>query len=140
MATGGLSNLQQAMRGNVSTYQMNMDAIASMIEGKMMPRPPSILASLITITFVAAGKIPKSWLHTTFRVWHAVVMVALLWLKHNNAKYYGDVEISPARLAHLPEDDVPEEIHSLVRQTEDVGVLNEESDGYVPRDNNEGLS
>ena len=139
MATGGLSNLQRAMRGNVSTYQMNMDAIASMIEGKMMPRPPSILASLITITFVAAGKIPKSWLHTTFRVRRAVVMAALLWLKHNNAKYYGDVEISPARLAHLPEDDVPEEIHSLVRQTEDVDVLNEESDGYVPRDNNEGL-
>ena len=66
LGAGGLSNLQRAMRGNISTYQMNMDAIASMIEGKMMPRPPSILASLITITFVAAGKIPKAWLHTTF--------------------------------------------------------------------------
>ena len=134
----GLPNLQRAMQGNVSTYQMNMDAIASMVEGKMMPRLPSILASLITITFVAAGKIPKTWLHTTFRVRRAVVLGALLWLKFNNPKYYGDVEINASRLAHLPEDDVPEEIHSLVRQTEDVSVLEEESDGYVPRDNNEG--
>lgn len=141
MGAGGLSNLQRGMRGNVSTYQMNMDAIASMIEGKMMPRPPSILASLITITFVAAGKIPKAWLHTTFRVRRAVVMEALLWLKHNNMKYYGDIQINAERLAHLPEDDVPEEIHALVRQTEDVGVLDEESDdGYVPKDNNEGVS
>ena len=126
------------MRGNVSTYQMNMDAITSMIEGKMMPRPPSILASLITITFVAAGKIPKAWLHTTFRVRHAVVKGALLWLKENNAKYYGDIEINAERLSHLPEDDVPEEIHALVRQTEDIGVLDEESDGYVPNNDNEG--
>ena len=139
MAVGDLSNLQRAMRGNVSTYQMNMDAIASMIKGKMMPRPPSILASLITITFVAAGKIPKAWLHTTFRVRRAVVMAALLWLKHNNAKYYGDIEINTERLANLPEDDVPEEIHSLVRQREDMGVLDEESNGYVPRENHEGL-
>ena len=138
MGAGCLSNLQQAMRGNVSTYPMNMDAIASMVEGQMMPRPLSILASLITITFVAAGKIPKVWLHTTFRVRRAVVMAALVWLKHHNAKYYGTIEISPERLAHLPEDDVPEEIDALVRQTEDVSVLDEETDGYVPTDNNEG--
>ena len=87
---------------------------------------------------MAAGKIPKVWLHTTFRVRRAVVMAALVWLKHHNAKYYGTIEISPERLAHLLEDDVPEEIDALVRQTEDVSVLDEETDGYVPTDNNEG--
>lgn len=67
-----------------------------------------------------------------------MVKGALLWLKENNAKYYGDIEINAERLSHLPEDDVPEEIHALVQQTEDIGVLDEESDGYVPNDNNEG--
>ena len=67
-----------------------------------------------------------------------MVKGALLWLKENNAKYYGNIEINAEHLSHLPEDDVPEEIHALVRQTEDIGVLDEESDGYVPNDNNEG--
>ena len=132
------ANLQRAMRGNVSTYQLNTDAIASMVEGKLMPRPPAILASLISLTFVAVGEIPKPWLHTMFRVRRAVIRKALQWLKHNNPKYYGDVEINTERLEDLPEDDVPDEINAIVRQTENVAVLDEETDGYVPRDENEG--
>ena len=135
----GLSNLQRAMRGNVSTYQLNTDAIASMVEGKLMPRPPAILASLISLTFVAVGEIPKPWLHTMFRVRRAVLLKALQWLKMNNPKYYGDIEISTQRLEDLPEDDVPDEINAIVRQTENVAVLDEENDGYVPRDDNEGM-
>ena len=33
-----------------------------MVQGKLMPCPPTILASLITITFIAVGQIPKNWL------------------------------------------------------------------------------
>ena len=135
----GLSNLQRAMRGNVSTYQLNTDTVASMVEGKLMPRPPAILASLISLTFVAVGEIPKPWLHTMFRVRRAVLLKALQWLKMNNPKYYGDIEISTQRLEDLPEDDVPDEINAIVRQIENVAVLDEENDGYVPQDDNEGM-
>lgn len=43
LGAGGLSNLQHAMRRNVSTYQLNTDAIASMVEGKLIPSNPSIV-------------------------------------------------------------------------------------------------
>ena len=50
------------MHGNVCSYEPNIDTIASMVQGKLMPRPPAILASLITITFIAVRQIPKNWL------------------------------------------------------------------------------
>lgn len=128
------------MRGNISTYRLNTDAVADMVKGKLMPRPPAILASLISVNFIAVGEVPKAWLHPTFRVRRAVLLRALQWLKQNNPKYYGDIEISEERLNELPEDDVPEEINAIVRQTEDTGILEEETDGYVPRDENEGMS
>ena len=126
------------MRGNVSTYELNAEGIASMVEGKLMPRPPAILASLISVTFIALGELPRNWIHSTFRVRCQVVFEALRWLKENNQKYYGDIDISTPRIESLPEDDVPEEITSILRQSEDVGVIDEESEGYIPQDNNEG--
>ena len=57
-----VSMLQRAMRDNVCSYEPNIDAIASMVQGKLMPRPPAILASLIMITFIAVRQIPKNWL------------------------------------------------------------------------------
>ena len=138
VGAAGLPNLQRAMRGNVSTYQLNTDAVRDMIKGKLMPRPPAILASLISVNFIAVGEVPKAWLHPTFRVRRAVLLKALQWLKHNNPKYYGDIEISEERLNELPEDDVPEEINAIICQTEDEGILEEDADGYVPRDENEG--
>lgn len=66
--TRDLSSLQNAMRGNVTTFDQNMADIAGMVEGDLMPRRPTILASLITITFVGVGRLPKNWICTTFRV------------------------------------------------------------------------
>ena len=60
------SGLQNAMRGNVSTYDMSMDGITSMVKGDLMPRRPAILASLITVTFIGLGELPKAWIHSTF--------------------------------------------------------------------------
>jgi hypothetical protein len=133
-----VSGLQRAMRGNVSTYELNAEGIASMVEGKLMPRPPAILASLISVTFIAVGELPKSWIHSTFRVRRQVVFEALQWLKRHNSKYYGNIDISAQRIQNLPEDDVPEEITSLIRQSEDTGVVDQESEGYIPPDDNEG--
>ncbi|KIY48991.1 hypothetical protein FISHEDRAFT_58577 [Fistulina hepatica ATCC 64428] len=40
--------------------------IASMLEGNMMPRHPAILASILSITFIGKGKIPKNWIRQSF--------------------------------------------------------------------------
>jgi len=126
------------MRGNVCTYDMSMDGIAKMVQGELMPRRPTILASLITVTFIGLGELPKAWIHSTFRVRRKVVHDALFWLKENNPKYYGDIEISDSHLKEVPEDSVPEEIMSILRQSDDVGMIEQESAGYVPQDDNEG--
>ena len=63
-----VSGLQHAMRGNISTYKLNAEGISSMVEGRLMPRPPEILASLISVTFIGLGDLPKSWIHSTFRI------------------------------------------------------------------------
>ena len=102
------------MRGNVSSYELSMEGITSMVEGHLMPRPPAVLASVISVTFVSLGNLPRQWLRTTFHVRRHFVVEALRWLKVNNPKYYGDIKISTARIQDLPENDVPEEILGLI--------------------------
>ncbi|KIN95600.1 hypothetical protein M404DRAFT_100163, partial [Pisolithus tinctorius Marx 270] len=108
-----------------------------MVSGDLVPRPSMILASLITVTYIGPGKLPEGWLHSTFHVHRDTVRDALLWLKKNNTKYYGDIQISSQRLDALPTDDVPLEISSVLRQSEDVHIVDEEGEGYVPMDDDE---
>ena len=61
---------------------------------------------------------------------------ALRWLKLNNQKYYGDIDIDTDLLNRLPEDDIPQELVSIVRQSSDTGIVAQESDGYVPQEEN----
>ncbi|KAF9230628.1 hypothetical protein BU15DRAFT_22281, partial [Melanogaster broomeanus] len=103
-------NLQWGMRGNVCTYELNMQGIVSMLEGRLMPRSVAVLASLISLTFIGVGELPKTWMGKMFRVRRHIVCEALLWLKANNPTYYGNIEVDEGRLQRLPEDDVPEEI------------------------------
>ncbi|KAJ8585561.1 hypothetical protein M405DRAFT_865313 [Rhizopogon salebrosus TDB-379] len=130
-------NLQRSMRGNVSTFELSIDGVADMIEGRLMPRPPRILASLISITFVSAGQLQKKCLHSMFRIRCQVVFNALKWLKENNEAYYGDMEISEERIQQLPEDNIPVELLHGVRQSPDTGIVDQESEGYVPLDEEE---
>ncbi|KAI6098566.1 hypothetical protein F5141DRAFT_1066907 [Pisolithus sp. B1] len=51
--------------------------------------------------------------------------------------YYRDIEISSACIESLPEDDIPPEVTAIIRQSEDVRIIDQESDGYVPLDNDE---
>ncbi|KAI6009201.1 hypothetical protein BKA83DRAFT_4070821 [Pisolithus microcarpus] len=102
-----------------------------MVSGNLMPRPPVILASLITVSFVGVGQLPKNWLHSLFWVHHNVVHEALLWLKRNNPKYYGNICIDNDCLQSLPHDEVPAEISSVIWQCEDIGMINQESEGYA---------
>lgn len=124
--------LQNGMKGNVSTYELNIDALSDMVQGKLMPQPPSILASLIAITFVGHGPLPKRWLKHTFGVRRHVILDALRWLKANNAKYYGDVEIDFVQLNKLPVDDIPTELLTVIRHEENLDMVDQEDTGYVP--------
>jgi hypothetical protein len=62
------SQLQRGMRGTISTYELDLSGIQSMLEGWLMLWPSAILASLILVTFIGLGDLPKSWLRTTFHV------------------------------------------------------------------------
>ncbi len=126
-------SLQRAMRGTVSTYELDTQGIASMADGDLLPRPPSVLASVISVTFVGIGTLPKRWLRYTFRVRREVVRRALRRLQGDH-RHYGHITISEERLTALPEDDVPEELLSVVRQCHDAGASVQEGAGYVPRD------
>ncbi|OJA18664.1 hypothetical protein AZE42_12872 [Rhizopogon vesiculosus] len=48
--------------------------------------------------------------------------------------YYGDVDIDSERIRQLPEDDVPDELLEGVRQSTDSGVVDQESEGYLPEE------
>ena len=128
---GPTDGMQRGMRGNVSTYELNVEAMMAMVEGKLMPRAPTVLSTLIAITYIGVGNIPKKWLHSTFRVRRHHVARALRWLQDNNPKYYGNITISENQLSQLPEDDVPDEILGLIRQSDDTGLVDQESAGYV---------
>ncbi|KAJ4500186.1 hypothetical protein C8R41DRAFT_752408, partial [Lentinula lateritia] len=129
---GKQENLQRGMRGNVSSYELNMASIQSMVEGNLMPRPPAILVSVLTVTFIGQGKLPKGWLHSTFKVRRDFVGGALLWLKEAENKHYEDIVIDSECIHCLPLDGVPEENFEVVRHSTDIGLVDEEQDGYVP--------
>ncbi|KAI6120913.1 hypothetical protein EDD16DRAFT_1518596 [Pisolithus croceorrhizus] len=78
------------------------------------------------------------YVFTTFRVRREAVRDALVWLRSNNPKYYGCIQISEEHLAYLPMDDVPIEIVSVIRQSDDTGIIDQEAEGYVPQDDDEG--
>jgi hypothetical protein len=127
-------SLQRAMRGTVSSYELSTDGICDMLEGNLMPRSPAILPSIITITYIGVSEPPKQWMRSMFRIRRQAIFGALTWLKQNNPRYYDTIEICHDRLATLPEDDVPAEITSIIRQCTDEGVLDDENDNYVQRD------
>jgi hypothetical protein len=128
------NHLQQGMAGNVTLYDMNINDVTKMVEGQFLPQPVASLASVLAITYVGTRHLPKDWLKSTFRVRRDVVFNALTWLKAHNP-LYADIQISEVQLAHLPEDDVPQEIVSVIRHEASDDVAIRENEGYVPTDN-----
>ena len=122
-----------ALRGNVSTYRLNTDQIAHLSSTHVMPPSPTILAATIGVTFVGPKNVPEKTMPGFLRVNQMRVRMALEWLKENNP-LYANVTISEDRLNSLPVNEVPEEILSLVKYSNDTRLLAEESDGYVPND------
>ena len=132
-------SLQQGLLGNVTTYELNLPDVIHMLEGKLMPRPTSILASTIAVTFVGAGRVPKSWLKRTFRVRRAVVLAAIRCFKETTRHpAYVDMEIDKEALGRLPEDDIPIEILAAVHHEQDVRNAQREASSYLHNEDNTG--
>lgn len=124
-------SLQRGMKGNVTSYAMNTNDVAHMVDGALYPHKPSILPSLIGVCFMGRGALPRNWLKETFGVRRALVRKALQWLKSNNP-LYDDIEISEDNLDLLPEDGVPEEIELACREENDAEIAAREAASYVP--------
>jgi hypothetical protein len=129
------STLQRGMQETVSTCDLDMEGAELMVQGDLLPQPTSILPSVISVTFIGKGKLPKHWLQATFRVHHQHIFGTLTWLKTHN-KYYGDISIDTECICELPEDDVPAEIVGIIHQTMDIGLINQKAAGYVPAKQN----
>ena len=84
------AHLQRAMAGNMMLYEVNTSAIASMLEGSLLPQGVSILSSVLAITFIGTQKLPNDWMARTFRVRREAVYEALQWL-HNHNELYHDI-------------------------------------------------
>lgn len=123
--------LQSGLAGNVTTFPLNNEQVVQMVEGQLLPRPLSILSSVIAVTFVGVGRLPKRWLKSTFRVRRVRVHAALRWLKDHNPMYL-NMDIADVNLRALPEDGVPLEILSTVLHERNGDVVDEERAGYVP--------
>ena len=123
--------LHSGLRGNVSTYHLNTDDIASMTDSQIMPPSSAILAAIIGVTFVGPKNLPQKTMPGFLRVNRVRVHDALLWLKRNNP-IYENIVISPSRLEELPLDGIPLEISALAKHSDDPVRLAKERDGYVP--------
>ncbi|EUC67452.1 ATP-dependent DNA helicase PIF1, partial [Rhizoctonia solani AG-3 Rhs1AP] len=131
--------IQTQLKGNVTTYHTNVDAVKQMLQGELMPRRTSVLPSLVAVTFIGRSNIAKSRLKSLFRVRRKVVQEALLVLKTiTKHPGYADLDISYNAINTLPEDDVPEEIYAAVRWDNDEDTVIRESAGYVPTDPENG--
>jgi hypothetical protein len=126
------------MAGNATLFELNTQEVVEMVEGQRMPSSVQILASVIAITFVGSKKLPIDWLKKTFRVRRQVVWDALTWLRIHNP-IYSDIQIDQDRLKELPENDMPEELLSIIRQERDDDVVEVEGESYLfSEDMNEG--
>ncbi|KAH9033812.1 hypothetical protein EDB85DRAFT_1864258 [Lactarius pseudohatsudake] len=128
------AGMQSGLRGNMSTYRLNTNNIARLTDTQIMPPSSAILAATIGVTFVGPKNLPEKTMPGFLRVNRTRVRLALEWLKFNNP-IYRDIVISSDRLCELPVDGIPIEITSLARHSDNTVLLAEETDGYVPDDN-----
>ena len=130
--------MNSAVKGNVSTYWLDPNSIANMLDGKTFPHSPDILAATIGVTIIGPQNFPERTLPGFLRVRRVRVKEALIWLKANNP-IYADIKISEDTLAQLPEDGISQQILETTRFSSDTSALERERSGYVV-DDDEGLN
>jgi hypothetical protein len=62
--------MHSGLRGIVSTFQSDQSQITSMIDGKILPSSPQILAAIIGITYIRPNNLPEKSMPDIFRVRH----------------------------------------------------------------------
>lgn len=107
-------DVNMGLRGNVSTYKLDISGIHDMVKGNLLPRPPEILASLISVTLVGPRGKPERAIRGLCQVRHRRILDALLWLKQHNL-FYKTITIDDSILSRLPDDDVPESIYDNIK-------------------------
>lgn len=126
------ASLQTGLTGNVTSFALNIPDVARMLDGKLLPHPPAVLASTIAITFIGRGSVPKRWLQKTFRVRREAVYAALMCFKYTTRHPgYQNIELDSKILDALPEDDVPVEILASIGQHDDIALAQQEEAGYA---------
>jgi hypothetical protein len=60
------SQMHSNLRGNVSTFRLDQSQIASMIDGKILPPSPQILAATIGITYIRPNNLPEKSMPNIF--------------------------------------------------------------------------
>ena len=123
--------MYSSLKGNVSTYQLDQAQMVSMIDGTIMPQQPKVLVATIGITFVGPKNLPDRFMPDIFKIRRTQVKRALEWLKENNP-LFSNITISEARLAELPEDDIPFELCITTKLSTDMNMLYAEQEGYIP--------
>ena len=98
-----------------------------------MPPSSTILTATIGVTFVGSRNLPQRTLPGFLQVNQNCVHAALEWLKENNT-LYENITILVDRLDALPVDGIPKEILSVAKFSNDMKLLEEEQDGYMPCD------
>lgn len=131
--------LTSGLRGNVTTYPLDVLKFSQYITSLQLPQPAHVLAATIGVTFVGVNNVPEKTLRGLFSVSRLRVRLALEWLCRNNP-LYANVQVDEARLAALPEEGVPLQLLQVVRVAEDDTVLEKEHSGYVPNMELPGLN
>jgi hypothetical protein len=129
----GATSSNSGLRGNVSTYRLDMDEIVDMIDGNLMPHTSKILASTIGVTLVGPKNIPEKSLPGFLWVRRHRVRSTLVWLKANNP-FFSNIIISEQRLSELAENGIPHEILGAMQFSDNVEEVDRERAGYVPED------
>jgi hypothetical protein len=130
------AGLNSGVRGNVSTYRLNITDIVDMVDLNVLPPPARMLAAVIAVTIIGPKGFPEKTMPGFLRVRRLRVREALVWLKANNP-LYANIEICEETLAQFLEDDIPEEILGTVKYLDDVMQLERERAGYVVDDDDD---
>jgi hypothetical protein len=132
--TKGMDSTYCGLRGNVSSYHLDMYEIADMVQGNIMPNPSQILPSTIGVTIIGPKNVRERTMPGFLWVRRHRVRAALVWLQDNNP-LYADIIISKDRLRDIAVNGVPEEILQSTRYSDNIEELECERGGYVPEDN-----
>lgn len=125
------------MRGNVSTYCLNVEDIANLVNPMVMPPSPVLLAATIGITIVSPHNLPKRTMPGFLHIKQAQIRDALKWLKNNNPLWANIIISDDMLVLHSEEDCVPEEIKVMTKYSDNLEDVDRERSGYVVDDDDD---